>query len=500
MREVSTEMMRHRIWSVLLLYPWLVLSACAGPSLIEPPPTPALRTHTVNHETLVQKLSNLQTTFDKQKTALEKLPDGLRAALQLELEAQRRDSALLARAEAQTPPSMDVALTHEWEATLTTLRHEVDDRRARSTKLEEQAQQLIAETEELARQYGTLRAQVGEANAQLNAVPPSDALWLERRDVITSTTRQLSDRRREFDKQLKGLHDHYRLRMTDWEQTRSDAVVTARVTELEGIIGRAKKFAAEQERQHVLPREQAEAQQRRNAASQARIERDAQPQQAEAAAKASSPECASYGVDGTALSGSAVEHVNRGVQLEARGQLKEAITEYCLAVRIAPDYQTARTKLLFALRLAAHDSDALRRRTELMGHAKRDREALESVNAIQAEKERPFKELLHRHKAVDMSSLNDSYKLYVNPFAYQGKRVFLSGGYHKNIGRHEALVAILPDQNPTKYIVVWHTSRNLADGSPFLRCVVKVLGTTSVLQGMMEREVPHVQEIACLPS
>jgi hypothetical protein len=75
-------------------------------------------------------------------------------------------------------------------------------------------------------------------------------------------------------------------------------------------------------------------------------------------------------------------------------------------------------------------------------------------------------------------------------------------GYHKHIGPNQAIVAIVPDRNPAQYIVQWDTPRNLAElavkGSPYVRCVVKVLGTTHVQHGLLDREIPHVKEVACL--
>jgi len=293
---------------------------------------------------------------------------------------QQRDQELVARAEAHTPQSMNGAMKKEWDATLARLRREAGYRLARSLKNEAAGKPLIAEMEALVHQYGTLSEQIRDVNERTKrTVPPSEALWFERGDTIKADIRQLDARQQEIatrDKELRG---------TDWERTRSDAIVTSSIDALEDIISRARTLTGAQG-PPVFLQEGGEERQRRRASR----EQEAQHQKAEAAAQA------------------------------------------------------------------------------------------------------PFLAFLRKHGATDMSDWNASYKLSVNPFSYQGKRVFLSGRYHKNISRHEAIVTILPD------IVVWQTARNLADGSPLVRCVVKVLGTTSVRQGMIERDVPHVQEIECL--
>jgi hypothetical protein len=91
---------------------------------------------------------------------------------------------------------------------------------------------------------------------------------------------------------------------------------------------------------------------------------------------------------------------------------------------------------------------------------------------------------LETHQAKDLSDYRLAFAFWSNPFAYQGKNVFLVGGCHKHIGPNQAIVAIVPDRNPEQYIVQWDTSRNLAEiavnGKPYVRCVVKVLGTIHV--------------------
>lgn len=137
--------------------------------------------------------------------------------------------------------------------------------------------------------------------------------------------------------------------------------------------------------------------------------------------------------------------------------------------------------------------------------AERAQQRAEEERQRAAEKEvRDTKQasFLEPYHAMDLSDYRSAFAFWNNPFAYQGKSVFLVGGYHKHIGPNAAIVAIVPDRNPAQYIVQWDTSRNLAElavnGSPYVRCVVEVLGTIHVQHGLQNREIPHVKEIACL--
>lgn len=81
----------------------------------------------------------------------------------------------------------------------------------------------------------------------------------------------------------------------------------------------------------------------------------------------------------------------------------------------------------------------------------------------QADQKIKFQTFINQHHAKDLSDYRSAYTFWNNPFAYQGKTVFLIGGYHKHIGPNQAIVAIVPDRNPSQYIVQWDTSRNLAE-------------------------------------
>lgn len=123
----------------------------------------------------------------------------------------------------------------------------------------------------------------------------------------------------------------------------------------------------------------------------------------------------------------------------------------------------------------------------------------EKVAALKAEKEAKFQSLLSKYHAEDMSSSTRLSQFYQNPFAYEGKRIFLSGAYIKNIDRETAIVSIAPHINNYTYVVAWRTSRNIAtSGNPIIGCIVKVLGTSTISQGVLEREIPQVQEIECM--
>lgn len=233
-----------------------------------------------------------------------------------------------------------------------------------------------------------------------------------------------------------------------------------------------------------------------------------------------------------------------GRQWERAGDPKRAIADYCSALILWPtDYRIYGFLVDALLALGDHDGVASieaearqrgisedtiqkyilsakkERENKRQAEAERKRRDQERQTSLAADAAREVEERTHReittaeratrlskflarHHAADLSEPTKSVAFHNNPFAYQGQHVFLSGGYHKNIGRREAIVAIAPSQEPTDYIVQWDTARNLAElavsGSPFVRCVVKVLGTARVIQGIIEREIPHVQEVECL--
>ncbi len=88
---------------------------------------------------------------------------------------------------------------------------------------------------------------------------------------------------------------------------------------------------------------------------------------------------------------------------------------------------------------------------------------------------------------------------YRDPSGLTGRLIYFAGGYHQNLNAHQAAVAILPGQPSTQYIAVMETSNNYADRVPWMFCVVKVLGTTTISQGSYLRQVPHLEEVECAP-
>lgn len=130
-----------------------------------------------------------------------------------------------------------------------------------------------------------------------------------------------------------------------------------------------------------------------------------------------------------------------------------------------------------------------------------------------AEKKAKFQSLLSKYHADAISSVTRVIQFFQNPFAYQGKMVFFEGSYLRNIGPNAAIVAIAafvtnslgtPLGQSTmirqsEVLVQWNTTRNLADEpTPTVQCVVKILGTTVIHQGLSEREIPNVKEVECL--
>jgi len=191
-------------------------------------------------------------------------------------------------------------------------------------------------------------------------------------------------------------------------------------------------------------------------------------------------------------------------------------TETTFQILRAPEYQTQRLTILMPATACEQEIDREREGARIKVEAEqqqRDQERqnrLTEISAARQERETQAREsrarehellsaLLHKHNAQDFSSLSDALRLYQNPLAYQGKLLYLQGAYHRNIGRTEAIVAILPDRDPSTYVVQWDTIRNLAgEPTPTVRCVVRVLGTTVIHQGLIKREIPSVKEIECL--
>lgn len=108
--------------------------------------------------------------------------------------------------------------------------------------------------------------------------------------------------------------------------------------------------------------------------------------------------------------------------------------------------------------------------------------------------------LIEKHHAVDLTiSAQHMVSLVRNPYAYQAGKVFVEGLYVKHIESKQALIDMAPTLSPIGNIIQMETSRNLALDAGVVRCVVEVLGTTMILQGGMERTIPHVKEVECLP-
>lgn len=109
-------------------------------------------------------------------------------------------------------------------------------------------------------------------------------------------------------------------------------------------------------------------------------------------------------------------------------------------------------------------------------------------------------ELLARHQAENLAnSPQHTLALVRNPYAYQARKVFIRGLYIQHIKSQQALIDLAPMLSPIGNIIQMETARNLAVHSGAVQCVVEVLGSTSILQGGIERTVPHVKEVECMP-
>lgn len=108
-------------------------------------------------------------------------------------------------------------------------------------------------------------------------------------------------------------------------------------------------------------------------------------------------------------------------------------------------------------------------------------------------------DFIAKHRAIDLTAnLNVGLQFYQNPYALQGQIIYFRGGYHQNISPTQAVVAILPGNPSTQYVIVAETTRNFAVGIPIVRCAAKVIGTIKISQGLFIREVPHVEVLDCL--
>jgi hypothetical protein len=137
-----------------------------------------------------------------------------------------------------------------------------------------------------------------------------------------------------------------------------------------------------------------------------------------------------------------------------------------------------------------------RLQSEARVYTRRKQEEAQNVARQQAKDK--FRELLARHQAEDLTrSLVKRLSITKNPYAYQNKNVYLDGMYLKNLSPTAAIVAISPAFDST-YIIQMDTARNLAETLDTVRCVMKVLDTVMIQQGVIMREIPHVEEVECL--
>lgn len=206
-------------------------------------------------------------------------------------------------------------------------------------------------------------------------------------------------------------------------------------------------------------------------------------------------------------------HNNLGHLFFQPGTDDQALLHFQEALRLDPNGRTViniKNDITMVLRSQEQEQEQEQER-QRREEARRQRLAAEAIARqaqeeqaarVAAERRQHLQEFLNKHHATDLSDWLKSTAFHNNPFAYQGQHVFLSGGYHKHIGKNQAIVAIAPSRDPADYIVQWDTPRNLAEeaanGKPFVRCIVKVLGTAQIRQGLIEREIPHVKEIECL--
>jgi len=110
-----------------------------------------------------------------------------------------------------------------------------------------------------------------------------------------------------------------------------------------------------------------------------------------------------------------------------------------------------------------------------------------------------FLALLQKHQAVNLtSSLIKRTGFTKNPYAYQDQNVYIDGLYIKNIGKIQAIISVSPMFQHNENLIQVDTDKNFANADPHVKCVVKVLGTTFIQQGTIQREIPHVKEVECL--
>jgi hypothetical protein len=119
---------------------------------------------------------------------------------------------------------------------------------------------------------------------------------------------------------------------------------------------------------------------------------------------------------------------------------------------------------------------------------------------VRVAKNQAMASLIERHGAKDLTkSPQLTLSLAKNPFAYKDGHVFVQGLYVKNIEDGQALIDLAPALSLHEYVIQMATNTNLALQQSMTQCVVEVMGTTNIMQGGIEREIPHVKEIECLP-
>lgn len=138
--------------------------------------------------------------------------------------------------------------------------------------------------------------------------------------------------------------------------------------------------------------------------------------------------------------------------------------------------------------LQIHKQTAARKKEE----AERDQ--------VRVAKNQALESMIERHGAKDLTTSPQlTLSLTKNPFAYKDGNVFIQGLYVKNIEEGQALIDLAPLLSLHEYVIQMATNTNLALQQSMTRCVVEVMGTTNILQGGIERQIPHVKEVECLP-
>lgn len=109
------------------------------------------------------------------------------------------------------------------------------------------------------------------------------------------------------------------------------------------------------------------------------------------------------------------------------------------------------------------------------------------------------KDLIDRYQATDLTKdRKDQHRFYHNPWLYQGRQIYFTGGYHRHLSATQAIMAMLPGNPAITYIVVVETIGDIIN-APIMGCVGEVLGTIPLTQDGLVVDVPHIQAVECLP-